>query len=67
MRKTAAAVFLFVYKAVSGVWRGLIFNFWGIISECQHRPTCSEYMAEQIKVNGWRGVGRGIKRLLSCR
>lgn len=34
---------------------------------CRFHPSCSEYMIGAIRKYGvWRGVGRGIRRLLRC-
>lgn len=34
---------------------------------CRFQPTCSEYMAEAIKIHGlFYGVYLGIKRILRC-
>lgn len=65
-RETAALSFFWVYKFLSGAWRQILYSTWGFVSECKHQPTCSEYMAKEIKMNGWKGVGKGLKRLTSC-
>ncbi len=34
---------------------------------CRHMPTCSQYMIQAIEEHGvWRGLGLGIKRILTC-
>jgi uncharacterized protein len=34
---------------------------------CRFTPTCSEYMAEAIRLYGFlRGLGMGLRRLLRC-
>ncbi|MCM8765613.1 MAG: membrane protein insertion efficiency factor YidD [Candidatus Omnitrophica bacterium] len=34
---------------------------------CRFFPSCSEYMQEAIKKKGiWKGIGRGISRILRC-
>jgi uncharacterized protein len=39
----------------------------GLPSACRYRPTCSEYMMEAIERHGvWRGIGKGLLRLLRC-
>lgn len=48
-------------------WRRMILiSVFGFCSECKHRPTCSEYFLEQTEKYGWRGLWRGLKRLLAC-
>ena len=34
---------------------------------CRFRPTCSEYTMEAVEKFGvWRGLGKGLRRLLRC-
>jgi len=36
-------------------------------SACRFQPTCSEYMMEAVeKYGAWRGIGKGLGRLLRC-
>ncbi|NLC48057.1 MAG: membrane protein insertion efficiency factor YidD [Tenericutes bacterium] len=33
---------------------------------CRFTPTCSEYMKQSIEINGYKGIIKGIKRILRC-
>jgi putative membrane protein insertion efficiency factor len=36
-------------------------------SSCRFEPTCSVYMMQSIeKYGAWRGVGKGLKRIMRC-
>lgn len=35
-------------------------------SMCRFSPTCSEYMKECINTYGYRGILKGIKRIIKC-
>ena len=35
-------------------------------SMCRFTPTCSEYMKECIEEYGYKGIIKGIKRILMC-
>lgn len=38
-----------------------------LVGHCRFVPSCSQYMIDAIEAHGaWRGVWRGIKRLLRC-
>lgn len=51
------------YQAVSGGWRALF----GWQSYCCYEPSCSAYMILCLRTFGlWKGLGRGIVRILSC-
>ena len=57
MRKVVIATLRF-YKRFISPW---------LPSACRYQPTCSEYMMEAVeKYGAWRGVGKGLARLLRC-
>jgi len=33
---------------------------------CRFTPTCSEYMIIALQEQGWRGIGAGMRQVLSC-
>ena len=36
-------------------------------SACRFEPTCSVYMIQAVeKYGAWRGVGKGLKRIMRC-
>jgi hypothetical protein len=36
-------------------------------SACRFEPTCSVYMMQAVeKYGAWRGVGKGLKRIVRC-
>jgi hypothetical protein len=36
-------------------------------SSCRYEPTCSVYMIQAVeKYGAWRGVGKGLKRIMRC-
>ena len=36
-------------------------------SSCRFEPTCSVYMIQAVeKYGAWRGVGKGLKRIMRC-
>jgi uncharacterized protein len=36
-------------------------------SSCRFEPTCSVYMMQSVeKYGAWRGVGKGLKRIMRC-
>ena len=36
-------------------------------SACRYEPTCSVYMMQAVeKYGAWRGIGKGLKRIVRC-
>ncbi len=36
-------------------------------SACRFEPTCSVYMMQAVeKYGAWRGIGKGLKRIVRC-
>jgi putative membrane protein insertion efficiency factor len=36
-------------------------------SACRYEPTCSVYMMQAVeKYGAWRGIGKGLKRIMRC-
>lgn len=35
-------------------------------SMCRFNPTCSEYMKQAINIYGYKGILKGIKRIIGC-
>lgn len=58
MIKKGLLAILFFYKRVISPLLG---------NRCRFYPTCSDYMAESIRLHGvFRGIGMGTGRLLKC-
>lgn len=62
MDKTTKKVYLFLRE----IKDQLIISNFGFITSCKHSPTCSVYMAKNIKKKGLVGFFLGIKRILLC-
>ncbi|MBQ6449797.1 membrane protein insertion efficiency factor YidD [bacterium] len=55
-----------IYRWLSPIKESLLVTFCGFVSHCCHQPTCSQYLLEQAKINGWKGLKRGLKRIFTC-
>ena len=56
-----------IYQLFGLVKHQILFSAFGVTFKCKHTPTCSRYLADQIKSHGTiRGFWRSFLRLLSC-
>ncbi len=45
----------------------LLFSTFGVVSQCPHTPSCSEFMIIRIQKRGTIvGLVQGVTRILSC-
>ncbi len=57
-----------VYKFLATIKHNFLFSLFGFSFVCHQNPSCSRYMAMQIKKNGTIvGSLQGIWRIINCR
>lgn len=57
-----------LYQSVKPLIDSLYMTLFGVVSQCKHTPSCSEYAIDAIKHHGTiAGLILGGKRILSCR
>lgn len=56
-----------VYQRARPALDRITLSVFGVVSECKHSPSCSEFTVEQIRRHGTiAGVVKGAKRIISC-
>lgn len=57
-----------IYKYLSTFKHNIFFTLFGYSPTCHQDPSCSQYMAAQIKKNGTIvGLLQGLWRIINCR
>ncbi|MDR0463285.1 MAG: membrane protein insertion efficiency factor YidD [Pseudomonadales bacterium] len=56
----------YFYKIVSPIKNLVLRMHFGFVAECKHTPSCSVYMRDKVREEGWKGLIKGFRRVLSC-
>lgn len=66
--QSCAVALVRMYQRIRPLIDQIYMSLFGVVSQCKHSPTCSEYTVIQIKKHGTiAGLILGGKRILSCR
>lgn len=56
-----------IYQVLRSLRYQLLFSVFGVVSHCNHKPTCGSYLIKQIEQRGLIVGGfMGARRVLKC-